>query len=441
MTVGDLLNMPGWQVMAIEEHEDRYVICARPVSCDPVCPQCGSSAAAKHGKDHQCLRDLPCHAKHVFIEFSRQRFRCLICKKTWFEPLSGVDERRFATLRLVRYIQQQSLTRTFAAIALECGLDEKSIRNLFHDYVEELERSVQIATPVIMGMDELHLLGQMRGVITDVQGRSFVEVLPDRKKQTIITYLAALPNKEGIQVCVIDMWRPYLEAIQETLPHVTVVIDKFHVIKQLNEIVEKVRKDVRSGLSERQVRQLMHDRFLLLKRPRSLSERDQLILEGWLGTFPRLKAVYCLKEEFYDIYAAHTEEEAFDRFFAWQDRVMASCVYDDYLDFLLTIERWGDQIFAYFRHRYTGGFVEAANGIGRVIDRQGRGYSFEVLRARMLYGQRMRQRKERTRKRAIPDDRQALVSVDEHLTDVALSTLTLPLQGSQERTKNTTSSG
>ncbi len=174
MTVGDLLNMPGWQVMVVEEHEDRYVIHARPVSCDPVCPQCGSSAAAKHGKDHQCLRDLTCHAKHVFIEFSRQRFRCLICKKTWFEPLSGVDERRFATLRLVRYIQQQSLTRTFAAIALECGLDEKSIRNLFHDYVEELERSVQIATPVIMGMDELHLLGQMRGVITDVQGRSFV---------------------------------------------------------------------------------------------------------------------------------------------------------------------------------------------------------------------------------------------------------------------------
>jgi len=237
------------------------------------------------------------------------------------------------------------------------------------------------------------------------------------------------------------MWRPYLDAIQETLPHVTVVIDKFHVIKKLNEIVEMVRKDIRSSLSERQVRQLMHDRFLLLKRPRDLSERDRLVLEGWLGTFPRLKAAYSLKEEFYEIYDAPAEEEAFDRFFAWEDRVMASCVYDAYLDFLLTIEHWGDQIFAYFRHRYTGGFVEAANGIGRVIDRQGRGYSFDVLRARLLYGQRMRQRKERTRKRAVPDDLRAPISVDEHLPDVVLSTLTSPLQSSWEHAQNTTSSG
>jgi transposase len=124
-------------------------------------------------------------------------------------------------------------------------------------------------------------------MITDLQSRSFVEVLPDRKKQTVVGYLSTLPNKECVQVCVIDMWRQYLEAIQETLPHVTVVIDKFHVIKQLNEIVETVRKGIRRELSERKVRQLMHDRFLLLKRPRDLSERDRLILFEYDGLVNR----------------------------------------------------------------------------------------------------------------------------------------------------------
>jgi transposase len=95
-------------------------------------------------------------------------------------------------------------------------------------------------------------------------------------------------------------------------------------------------------------------------------------------------------------------------------------VFDAFLDFTLTIEHWGEFIFAYFRYRYTGGFVEAANGIGRVIDRQGRGYSFEVLRARLLYGQSLRQR---TKKRAIPDDLQTSVSVDEYLPDATSSTL------------------
>jgi transposase len=72
MTVGDLLNLPGWQVIAIEEHEGRYVICARPYSCTSVCPHCGSLTIAKHGKDQQSLRDLPCHAKWFVRSFMPQ---------------------------------------------------------------------------------------------------------------------------------------------------------------------------------------------------------------------------------------------------------------------------------------------------------------------------------------------------------------------------------
>ncbi len=39
------------------------------------------------------------------------------------------------TTRLIRSIQEQSLRRTFVSIAAEVGLDEKTIRNIFHDYV------------------------------------------------------------------------------------------------------------------------------------------------------------------------------------------------------------------------------------------------------------------------------------------------------------------
>lgn len=246
-------------------------------------------------------------------------------------------------------------------------------------------------------------------------------MLPDRKKQTIAHFLANLKNKERIRVCVIDMWRQYLEALQETLPHVVVVIDKWHVLKLLSQVVETVRKETRASLSDRQARQLMHDRFLLLRRFHDLSERDRLILETWLGAFPRLRAVYKRKEEFYTIYDAQTEDEAVARYMAWFERVVSSGVFDAFLDFTLTIEAWGEHVFAYFTHSYTAGFVEATNGIGRVIDRQGRGYSFEVLRARLLYGQSLRQR---TRKRAIPDDLQTPVSVDGDLSNVVLSTLT-----------------
>jgi len=409
----DILHLPGWQAISCQEDEDQYIIQAAPSSSVCACPQCGSSAIVEHARNIQFLRDLPVHAKQVLIQVDHLRFRCKQCKKTWVDPLPGIDERRFATSRLVRYVERQSLTKTFVALAAECGMDEKSVRNIFHDYIEQLEQTVQIETPEVMGMDELHLMGHPRGVITNVGNRSFVEMLPDRKKQSIRGYLTNLPNKDRIRVCVIDMWRPYLEALQEALPHVTIVIDKFHVVKQLNEIVETVRKEVRGTLSERQRRTLMHDRYLLLKRERDLEEKDRLIMESWFATFPRLGAVHACKEAFYSIYDASTQEEALSRYFDWIELVKQRDVYDAFLELLLTVENWGDYIFAYFQERYTGGFVEAANGIGRVIDRQGRGYSFDVLRARLLYGQSLRQRTKRRER----------MSVDGHSDAVPVSTL------------------
>lgn len=363
----DILNLTGWHVTACEAGEDRYDIHAVPLSRASPCLACGSLAVVGHGTDAQVVRDFPCHGKYVLIHVDRQRYRCKQCQKTWFEPLPEVDERRQATSRLVCYIERQALRRTFVALALEIGVDEKTIRNIFHDHVAELEQARRVEAPAILGIDELHLLGHPRGVLTNLEAKTVLEVLPDRKKSTIAHYLGHLPSKERVQVAVIDMWRPYWEALQEQLPQAAIVIDKFHVFKMLSQAVEAVRKDIRNSLSDRQRRTLMHDRFLLLKRPRSLNEQDQLILESWLGTFPRLKAVYERKEEFYGIYDASTQEEAFSSYFAWLEHVAQDGIMDAFLDLALAIEHWGDGIFAYFQHRYTGGFVEAANGLGRVM--------------------------------------------------------------------------
>lgn len=398
MTVGDLLNLPGWQLITAEEHDDRYVIHARPVSCDSVCPYCNCPTIAKHGRDHQCLRDLPCHAKRVSIEFFRQRFRCLACQKTWFNRLPEIDERHSATLRLMRYVQTQSLTRPFVAIAQEIGFDERLVRTIFQDYVAQLEKAMQQSTPHVLGLDELHLMGKARAMITDVEARRFVEILSDRKKATIIRYLEQLPEKDRIEVAVIDMHAPYLQALTEQLPQVFVVIDRFHVIQLLNRAVDQARKAIRESLPERQRRQLMHDRFLLLKRYRDLKEREVIILEAWLNQFPQLQAVYLCKEAFADIYELPCLEEAEAYYITWLERVEQCGISEAFSEFLRAVENWHPWIFNYFAHRYTGGLVEGLNSLARAVDRQGRGYSFSVLRARLLYGQHLL----RLTKRRIP---------------------------------------
>jgi transposase len=288
----DILNLPGWQVIACDTHEECYVITALPCCRGTACPACGSLATAKHGTQAQKLHDLPCHGKQVTICFGRPRSRCLACHKTWFEALPEIDEQRRATARLVRYVQKQSLTRIFVSVAAETGLDERSVRNWFQDSVAELERTTPRPTPHVMGVDEIYLLGQPRAVFTDLEARRIVEMLPERKKERIGRYFATLAGKDAISVVVIDMHRPYLDLIQEHIPQAKTVIDKFHVVKLVNEIVDRTRKETHAELTDRQRRTLKRDRYILLKRHYDLTAQQQLLLESWLGQFPKLSAVY-----------------------------------------------------------------------------------------------------------------------------------------------------
>lgn len=86
--------------------------------------------------------DTPMHGKRVLIEVDRRRFRCKACGKTHFQPISEIDSKRSATTRLIKYIEQHCLRKTFAELSRQVGVDEKTIRHIFDDYVSKLQTTV-----------------------------------------------------------------------------------------------------------------------------------------------------------------------------------------------------------------------------------------------------------------------------------------------------------
>lgn len=290
-----------------------------------------------------------------------------------------MDEHHFMTRRLVTYVQQEALRRTFTSIAEETGLTEGTIRLLFSEFTTNVQTRFPDTNPLYLGIDELYLLNQYRCVLTDVQNHHIVDLLRDRHKATVITYLQHLPDRTRDQIAVVctDMWAGYHDAVRETLPQAHLVVDKFHVLKLLSGCLESVRRQVRKGLTDRQRRTLMHDRFLLLRRAHDLDERETLIVEAWLKNSPQLEAAYHLKEAFYGIYEASTEEEALHQYFSWFRQITPD-IYEAFLPFTLAVEHYGDAIFNYFTYRYTAGYTESLNGLMKLLAREGRGFSFEV---------------------------------------------------------------
>jgi transposase len=177
-----------------------------------------------------------------------------------------MDDRCWMTVRLVQYIQTQVLRRTVVSIAAEIGLDEKTIPNIFHDYVAALKATRSVSAPMWLGIDELTLAGKPSCILTNSQEGSIFDLLASRTQTVVATYLCALPQANQISDISMDMWQPYKTACQVCLPQVRIIVDKFHVVHMANQALESVHKTLRTSLSDRQRRTLMHDRHVLLRR-------------------------------------------------------------------------------------------------------------------------------------------------------------------------------
>lgn len=381
----NILNLSAYRVLHVESNEHDYHITAEAIETPGRCLHCFSNNLVGFGRREQMVRDLPMHGKRVGLYVNTRRFRCRGCGKTFYEPLPEIDEKRLMTRRLVDWMGKQAIKRTFASLSEEVGCTEFTVRAVFRDYVNELERTVRFETPKWMGIDEIHLI-KPRGVITNIRNNTVVEVLRDRNKKTVIDYLYRLDGRDDVQYVAMDMWKPYREAVQEIIPHARIVIDKFHVVRMANDSLEKARKALRSELTPGQRRGLMHDRFVLLKRKHELTDQEHFNMDGWTKNYPLLGEAYRLKEEFYDIYAAQSHLQALGRYAEWRKSIPAE-LYGYFEPIVTAWENWQPHILEYFNHPITNAYTESLNNLIRVMNRLGRGYSFEALRAKILFAE------------------------------------------------------
>lgn len=382
----DILQLEGVQPIDYRNEDGCIVITVQP-SGDHLetCPECGGRLY-KHGQRINHFADTPLQTQPVKIEVVRTRYRCSECKSMITPQLSFLDEKRRATHRLIQQVRKRCLDRTFTQLAEDTGVVVNTIKNITLDFVEELERDIKFETPTIMGIDELKLMGTYRCVITNLAMNSLYDMLPERTQETLMPYFAKLPDADKVEWICSDMWRPFKKSFRLHLPNAKLVIDKFHVVRIASLALDTERKNLQSGMNRyARLNMKKHLRWLLLKRPNSLTEEQLEVLAQLEKIHPEFKEAYDLKEQFYNIYEATTKNDAIQRFNDWESNIPKHL--KSFRDVAKTVNNNFEDIFTYWDApvRITNAYTEGHNGITRVANRMGRGYTFEVLRAKMLY--------------------------------------------------------
>ena len=382
----DILQLEGVQPIDYRNEDGCIMITVQPSGEHlETCPECGGRLY-KHGQRINHFADTPLQMQAVKIEVVRTRYRCSGCKSMITPQLSFLDEKRRATHRLIQQVRKRCLDRTFTQLAEDTGVVVNTIKNITLDFVEELERDVKFETPTIMGIDELKLMGTYRCVITNLAMNSLYDMLPERTQDTLMPYFAKMPDADKVEWICSDMWRPFKKSFRLHLPNAKLVIDKFHVVRMASAALDTERKSLQSGMNRyARLNMKKNLRWLLLRRPNSLTEEQLEVLAQLEKLHPEFKEAYDLKEQFYNIYEATSKDDAIQRFNNWESDIPKHL--KSFRDVAKTVNNNFEDIFTYWDApvRITNAYTEGHNGITRVANRMGRGYTFEVLRAKMLY--------------------------------------------------------
>jgi transposase len=94
-------------------------------------------------------------------------------------------------------------------------------------------------TPRVLGVDDFAFRrGRSYGtILVDLERRSAIELLPDREQSTLAEWLKAHP---GIEIVTRDRSRAYAEAIADGAPDAVQIADRWHILKNLYEALERL---------------------------------------------------------------------------------------------------------------------------------------------------------------------------------------------------------
>lgn len=203
-----------------------------------ICPNCGGKLY-KHGQRSNTFADLPIQNQPVKLEVVRPRYRCKDCHALVTANLEFIDDKRRASYRLVEYIQNNCLEKTFSELAENTGLAVNTIKSITLDYISELESTVKFETPTIIGVDELEILDSKRTAIINLSMNCLFDILPKNTPTCLLSLLKRLNDKNKVEWIVGGKSLLKLKSdIKEILPNVDLII----IGKSENKLIENYKQ-------------------------------------------------------------------------------------------------------------------------------------------------------------------------------------------------------
>ena len=344
----------------------------------PICHCCGSPCPQVHSTEARLIRDLNMATFRVWLYCRYRKVVCIHCRKIVVEDLGLFAPCRRVTRRLALYVHELCKMMTLKEVADHLGLNWKTVRRIDKIFLEAQYGRLDTSGVEILAIDEIAIRKGHRylTVVLDYERGRVLWIGKHRRAKTLSSFFNKMPmrDKKKLKAVAIDMWDPYIKAIQKKVPHVKIVFDLFHVVSQFHRVIDKVRRTEYRKASEEGKDIFKGARYLLLKNRsnvRRIKEREQL--KELLALNEVINSVMILRDKLKHIWSYKSRtwaQKAIDEWCA-----LARCIENrDVQKFADTLECYSYGILNHCDHPIHTGKLEGVNNKIKVIKRKAYGY-------------------------------------------------------------------
>jgi transposase len=377
-----------WKVTSVEFDREAKRLDLRvdfPKGATFSCPECDRSGLKAHDTEEKTWRHLDFFQHQAYLTARVPRVECpehkvRLVALPWARPRSGF------TLLFEALVMAMVREMPVKAVADLVGEYDKRIWRIVHHYVDAAVDAQNLEGVERVGIDET---SSRRGheyvsVFADLDERRGVFVVEGRDHETVQAFSLFLETHGGdpakISEVSQDMSEAFLKGTLENLPNAEITFDRYHVRSHLSKAVDEVRREE----SKHQRELLANTRYMWLKRPANLTERQRDLLDELLAQPLATVRAYTLAQQFDSFYEIDDPDTAQEFLRRWITEVDSSDLEPLHKFARMLEDHWAGVI-RWHHSRISNGLLEGLNSLIQAAKRRARGYRTNRNFIAMIY--------------------------------------------------------
>ena len=352
----------------------------------PACSKCKRKGPGYDTLSKRHFEFVPLWGIPVFFIYEPRRVNCSLCGVK-VEHMPWAEGKHHITTTYAWFLSRWARR-----------LNWKDVAEIFKTSWEQVSRSVEMAVNwglehrdldniKALGVDEIQVFKGHKYVTLvyqiDEHCRRLLWIGQERKAKTLLKFFRWFGKEKTAALTFIcsDMWKPYLKVIAKKAAQALHVLDRFHIMSNMNKAINKVRSEEARRLASQGKDILKGSRWCLLKRPDNLTESQDLKLVDLLSYNLKTVRAYLLKEDFQFFWHYKSAAWAGKFLDRWCNRTMRSKI-EPMKKMAKSLRKHRPLLLNWFRAKGTisAGPVEGLNGKAKLTMRKAYGYrGFRLL--------------------------------------------------------------